>query len=107
MVIPSIEEEEEVEVEEDGNGLVKDPQKGQMEDWEEDSPLEMEERLEEISQMCNTRDQQNRQEDEWSVPASVERREDNTLRRELQRAPPTSPHSDNRLFTNWSSLDSP
>ena len=49
MVIPSIEEEEEeeVEVEEDGNGLMKDPQKGQMEDWEEDSPMEMEERLEE------------------------------------------------------------
>ena len=47
MVIPSIEEKEEVEVEEDGNGLVKDPQKGQMEDWEEDSPVEMEERLEE------------------------------------------------------------
>ena len=47
MVIPSIEEEEEVEVEEDGNGLVKDQQKGQMEDWEEDSPMEMEERLEE------------------------------------------------------------
>ena len=47
MVIPSIEEEEEVGVEEDGNGLVKDPQKGQMEDWEEDSPMEMEERLEE------------------------------------------------------------
>ena len=41
MVIPSIEEEEEVEVEEDGNGSVKDPQKGQMEEWE------MEERLEE------------------------------------------------------------
>ena len=49
MVIPSIEEmeEEEVEVEEDGNGLAKDPQKGQMKDWEEDSPMEMEERLEE------------------------------------------------------------
>ena len=47
MVIPSIKEEEEVEVEEDGNGLVKDPQKGQMEDREEDSPMEMEERLEE------------------------------------------------------------
>ena len=47
MVIPSIEEEEEVEVEEDGNGLVKDLQKGQMEDWEEDPPMEMEERLEE------------------------------------------------------------
>ena len=48
----------------------------------------------EISQMCNARDQQDRQEDEWSVPASIERREDNTFRRELQRAPPTSPHSD-------------
>ena len=45
MVIPSIEEE--VEVEEDRNGLVKDPQKGQMEYWEEDSPVEMEERLKE------------------------------------------------------------
>ena len=41
VVILSIEEEEEVEVEEDGNGLMKDPQKGQMEDWEEDSPMEM------------------------------------------------------------------
>ena len=57
--------------------------------------------------MHNARDQQNRQEDEWSVPASVERREDNTLRRESQRAPPTSPHSEDRLFTDWSSLDSP
>ena len=49
MVILSIEEEEEeeVEVEEDGNGLMKDLQKGQMENWEEDSPVEMEERLEE------------------------------------------------------------
>ena len=47
MVIPSIEEEEEVEVEEDKNDLMKDLQKGQMEDWEEDSPMEMEERLEE------------------------------------------------------------
>ena len=37
----------EVEVEEDGNGLMKDLQKGQMEDLEEDSPMEMEERLEE------------------------------------------------------------
>ena len=61
----------------------------------------------EISQMHNVRNQQNRQEDEWSVPASIERREGNTLRRELQRAPPTSPHSEDRLFTDWSSLDSP
>ena len=42
----------------------------------------------------------NIQEDEWSVPASVERREYIILRRELQRAPPTSPHSDNRFFTD-------
>ena len=47
MVIPSIEGEEEVKVEEDENGLVKDLQKGQMEDWEENSPMEMEGRLEE------------------------------------------------------------
>ena len=46
-VIPSIEEEEEVEVEEDKNGSMKGPQRDQMEDWEEDSPVEMEERLEE------------------------------------------------------------
>ena len=45
MVILSIEEE--VEVEEDGNGLMTDPPKGQMEDWEEDFPMEMKERLEE------------------------------------------------------------
>ena len=61
----------------------------------------------EISQMHNVRNQQNRQEDEWSVPASIERREDNTLRRESQRAPPTSPQSEDRLFTDWSNLDSP
>ena len=92
MVIPFIEEEEEVEVEEDGNGLVKDTQKGQMEDWEEDSPVENGREIRgEISQMHNIRNQQNRQEDKWSVPASIERREDNTLRRESQRAPPTSP----------------
>ena len=60
----------------------------------------------EISQMHNVSNQQNRQEDEWSVPASIERREDNTLRRESQRAPPTSHHSEDRLFTDWSSLDS-
>ena len=44
VVIPSIEEEEEVEVEE---GSMRDLQKDQMEEWEEDSPVEMEERLEE------------------------------------------------------------
>ena len=46
MVTPSIEEEaeEEVEVEEGENGLMNDQWKEQMEDWEEVSPVEMEER---------------------------------------------------------------
>ena len=45
MVTPSIEEEaeDEVEVEEDKNGLMNDQWKEQMEDWEEDSPMEMKE----------------------------------------------------------------
>ena len=47
MVIPSIEEEVEVEVEEDKNGSTTSLQRDQTEDWEEDSPMEMEERLEE------------------------------------------------------------
>ena len=47
MVIPSIEEKEDVEVEEDENGSMRDLQRDQMEDREEDSPVEMEERLEE------------------------------------------------------------
>ena len=107
MVIPFIKDEEEVEVEEDENGLTKDPQRDQMEDWKEDSPVEMGEIRGEISQMHNVRNQQDRQEEEWSVPTSIERREDNTVRQESQRAPPTSPHLEDRLFTDWSSLDSP
>ena len=52
-----------------------------MEDWEEDSPVEMEEKLEEKYSQVNTeRDQQDRWEEEWSVPASIERREDDTVR---------------------------
>ena len=41
----SIEEEaeDEVEVEEDENGLMNDQWKEQTEDWEEDSPMEMKE----------------------------------------------------------------
>ena len=53
------------------------------------------------------RTQQNRQEEEWSVPTNMERREDHTERQESPRAPPTSPPSEDRLFTDWSSLDSP
>ena len=47
MVILSIEEEEEVEVEEDDSASMRDPQKDLMEEWEEDSPMVMEGKLEE------------------------------------------------------------
>ena len=60
-----------------------------------------------ICQVNTERDQQDRWEEEWSVPASVERREDDTVRQESHRAPPTPPPSEDRLFTDWSSLDSP
>ena len=52
-------------------------------------------------------DQQDRQEEEWSVPTSIERREDDTVRQQSHRAPPTPPPSEDRLFTDWSSLGSP
>ena len=61
----------------------------------------------EIIQAHTMRDQQDRQEEEWSVPTSIERREANIVRQELQRDPPTPSLSEDRLFTNWSSLDSP
>ena len=41
MVIPSIEEEEEVEVGEGKIGSAKDLQRDQMEEWEEESPIGM------------------------------------------------------------------
>ena len=61
----------------------------------------------EISQAHIVRNLQDRHEEEWSVPTSIERRENDTVRGESQRAPPTPPLSEDRLFTNWSSLDSP
>ena len=45
MVIPSIEEEEEVEVGEGEIGSVKDLWRDQMEEWEEESPIGMIEKL--------------------------------------------------------------
>ena len=60
-----------------------------------------------ICQVNTERDQQDRWEEAWSVPTSVERREDDTVRQELHRAPPTPPPSEDRFFTDWSSLDSP
>ena len=60
-----------------------------------------------ISQVCAVRTQQDRQEEEWSVPTNIERREDDVERCESSRAPPTPPPSEDRLLTDWSSLDSP
>ena len=61
----------------------------------------------EVNQMHTVRTQQDRQEEEWSIPSNVERRENDTERHESPRAPPVPPPSEDRLFTDWSSLDSP
>ena len=53
------------------------------------------------------RDQRDRQEEEWSIPASVPGRNDSLVEREsLHRTPPAPAPSEDR-FTNWSSLGSP
>ena len=54
------------------------------------------------------RPQPGRQEEDWSIPTNVERRED-TERHETSQAPPPDvpPPTEERLFTNWSSIDSP
>ena len=54
------------------------------------------------------RTQQDRREEDWPLPANVERRENDTERYVSPRAPPPAPSpTDNRLFTDWSSIDSP
>ena len=68
------------------------------------------------SQDNNTRTQQAptdrpqpaRQEDEWSSPTNIERRE-GTERHQTSQAPPPDvpPPTGERLFTDWSSADSP
>ena len=54
------------------------------------------------------RPQPDRQEEDWSTPTNVERRE-NTERHETSQVPPPNvpPPLEERLFTNWSSIDSP
>ena len=77
MVIPSIEEEDEegVEVEEDRNGLMKGPTERSNGGLGKGFPHGNGREIRgEISQMHNIRIQQDRQEDKWSVPTSVERR---------------------------------
>ena len=54
------------------------------------------------------RPQPSTQEGDWSTPANVERRED-TERHETSQVPPPNapPLMEERLFTDWSSIDSP
>ena len=54
------------------------------------------------------RPQPDRQEEDWSIPTNVERRED-TERHETSQVPPPDvpPPMEERLFTDWSSIDSP
>ena len=49
-----------------------------------------------------------RQEDEWSLPPSVERGNDAEGQQTTQTSPPAvPPPAEERLFTNWSSEGSP
>ena len=59
-------------------------------------------------QAPTNRPQPDRQEDEWSSPTNVERR-DNTERHQTSQVPPPAVPSptEERLFTDWSSEDSP
>ena len=63
----------------------------------------------EVHQVQTVRTQQDRQEEEWSIPTNVGRRENDTERHESPRAPPppAPPPIEDRLFTDWSSIDSP
>ena len=63
----------------------------------------------EVQQMPTGRTQPDRQEEDWSIPTNVERRENDTDRHETSRAPPppAPPPTEDRLFTSWSSIDSP
>ena len=63
----------------------------------------------EVHQVQTGRTQQDRQEEEWTIPTNVDRREMDTERHESPRAhpPPALPPTEDRLFTDWSSIDSP
>ena len=58
--------------------------------------------------MQTERTQQDRQEEEWSTTTNVEWRENDTERCQSSRAPPppAPPSTEDRLFTDWSSIDS-
>ena len=63
----------------------------------------------EVQQLPTGRTQPDRQEEDWSIPTNVEKRENNTERHETPWAPPSNapPPTEDRLFTDWSSIDSP
>ena len=63
----------------------------------------------EVQQMPTGRTMPDRQEEDWSMPTNVERRENDTERHETSRAPPppAPPPTEDRMFTDWSSIDSP
>ena len=60
-------------------------------------------------QVTSARDQQDRWEEEWSLPTNVERREEGiSIRQESpHRTLPTPAPSEDRCFTDWSSAGSP
>ena len=63
----------------------------------------------EVQQAPTGRSQPNRQEEDWSIPTNVERRENGIERCETPQAPPPNvpPPMEDRLFMDWSSIDSP
>ena len=63
----------------------------------------------EVQQAPTGRSQPYRQEEDWSIPANVERRENDAERQGTPRypPPPALPPTEDKLFTDWSSIDSP
>ena len=59
-------------------------------------------------QVSTDRPQPVRQEDEWSIPPNIERRDDMERHQTTQMSPPSAPPpTEERLFTDWSSESSP
>ena len=63
----------------------------------------------EVQQAPIGRPQPDRQEENWSNPTDLERRAIDTQRHETSQAlpPHVPPPMEDRLFTDWSSIDSP